>query len=290
MSVKQDKKATRSTSETPSARTRTRVSVVIPAMNEAHSIAWVLENMPLAVDEIVLVDGCSTDRTVEVARTIRPDTVVVVDECPGKGCAVRKGIENATGEFVVMLDADGSMDPQEIKRFVEPLFDGYDLVRGSRFILGGGTTDMSWLRRSGNRALLLLARTLYGGQRSDLCYGYAAFRRSSIMALGLTATRFEIEAQLFLRAERAGLAITEVPSFEAPRYAGTSNLRTFRDGWRVLRTIIGERLRSQERIGSGVAVPVGEGLGQAQFNINVDSTQTRGAGTRSAEPMDVTAS
>ncbi|MFI5461741.1 MAG: glycosyltransferase family 2 protein, partial [Isosphaerales bacterium] len=100
--------------------------MVIPARNEARNIAWVLENMPLGVDEIVLVDGHSSDRTIEVALAIRPDTVVVVDDAPGKGCAIRKGIETATGEFVVMLDADGSMDPQEIGRFVEPLREGYE--------------------------------------------------------------------------------------------------------------------------------------------------------------------
>ena len=240
---------------------RSRISVVIPARNEALNIAWVLENMPLDIDEIVLVDGRSTDRTVEVALAIRPDTVVVVDDAPGKGCAIRKGIETATGDFIVMLDADGSMDPREIDRFIQPLRDGHDLVRGSRFMPGGGTADISPLRDVGNRGLLLLTRILYRSSRSDLCYGYAAFRRSSVMSLGLTATGFEIEAQLFLRAERARLKVTEVPSFEAPRRAGTSNLHAFRDGRRVLRTIIAERLRSQSRLGAGMTMP--ERLGAA---------------------------
>ncbi len=236
-----------------------RVSVVIPTLNEARNIAWVLEHMPLDVDEVVLVDGRSTDRTVEVALTVRPDTVVVIDDAPGKGCAIRKGIETATGDFVVMLDADGSMDPREISRFVQPLREGHDLVRGSRFMPGGGTSDMSPLRQAGNRGLLLLTRILYRVSRSDLCYGYAAFRRSSVLSLGLTAVGFEIEAQLFLRAERARLSVAEVPSFEAMRHAGTSNLHTFRDGSRVLRTIIGERLRSQPRLGAAVEAPVNVG-------------------------------
>ena len=210
-------------------RRRFRISVVIPARNEARNIAWVLERMPLEVDEVILVDGRSTDRTVDVAL------------------AIRKGIETATGDFVVMLDADGSMDPREIVAFVQPLCDGHDLVRGSRFMPGGWTTDMSPLRKAGNYGFLLLARILFGVSRSDLCYGYAAFRRSAISALGLTATGFEIEAQLFLRAERAGLAVAEVPSVEAPRRAGTSNLHAFRDGWRVLRTIFAERFRAPVR-------------------------------------------
>jgi glycosyltransferase involved in cell wall biosynthesis len=249
----------RTTSRASSEGRSCRVSVVIPTLNEARNIAWVLENMPLEVDEIVLVDGHSSDRTVEVALTVRPDTVVVVDDAPGKGSAIRKGIETATGDFVVMIDADGSMDPREISRFVEPLRAGHDLVRGSRFLPGGGTSDMSPLRQAGNRGFLLLTRILYRVSRSDLCYGYAAFRRSSVLSLGLTATGFEIEAQLFLRAERARLAVTEVPSFEAMRHAGTSNLHTFRDGSRVLRTIIGERLRSQSPLGTGIVAPLSLG-------------------------------
>jgi hypothetical protein len=233
-----------------------RISVVIPARNEARCISWVLENMPLDVDEVVLVDGRSTDRTIEVALAIRPDTVVVQDDAPGKGCAIRKGIETATGDFVVMLDADGSMDPREISRFLEPLRDGHDLVRGSRFLPGGGTSDISRMRSVGNRGLLLLTGILFGVKRSDLCYGYAAFRRSKILALDLTATGFEIEAQLFLRADRARLSVAEVPSFEATRRAGTSNLHAFRDGSRVLRTIFAERLRAPESSGDVVGVPV----------------------------------
>jgi glycosyltransferase involved in cell wall biosynthesis len=232
-----------------------KVSVIIPARNEAHNIAWVLQNMPLDVDEIVLVDGRSTDRTIEAALAIRPDTIIVSDDAPGKGCAIRKGIETATGDFIVMLDADGSMDPLEIHRFILPLCAGHDLVRGSRFMLGGGSIDISRLRSAGNWALLRLTSFLYGVKRSDLCYGYAAFRRSAIMALELTATGFEIEAQLFLRAERAGLLVTEVPSFEAPRRFGTSNLNTFRDGWRVLKTILSERVRSQQCIDRPIEAP-----------------------------------
>jgi len=232
---------------------------VIPARNEARNISWVLKNMPLDVDEVVLVDGRSTDLTIEVALAIRPDTVVVQDDAPGKGCAIRKGIETATGDFVVMLDADGSMDPTEIGRFIEPLRDGHDLVRGSRFLPGGGTSDMSRLRSAGNGGLLLLTRILYGVKRSDLCYGYAAFRRTKILALDLSATGFEIEAQLFLRAERAGLAVAEVPSFEAMRRAGTSNLHTFRDGWRVLRTIFAERRRAPACQGGVMGLPIGAG-------------------------------
>jgi len=224
---------------------RARISVVIPAKNEARNIGWVLERLPVWIDEVVLVDGRSTDRTIEVARAIRPDVVVVQDDEPGKGAAVRAGITAATGDFVVMLDADGSMDPSEIESLVSLLYRGHDLVKGSRFLPGGGTADMSILRSAGNRALVALGNILFGVAYTDLCYGFAAFRRDRILSLELDAVGFEIETQLFLRATRQRLEVTESPSFEAPRRFGTSNLNTFRDGWRVLRTIVGERLRPQ---------------------------------------------
>jgi len=176
-------------------------------------------------------------------RVPRPDIVVVTDHGQGKGAAVRQGVEAASGDDIVMLDADGSMDPAEIDRFLCRLREGHDLVKGSRFLPGGGTSDMTLLRQTGNLGLLLLSNILYRTSHTDLCYGYAAFRRSAFLDLGLTGDGFEIEAELFMRAQRAGLRVAEVASFEAPRRAGFSNLNTFRDGWRVLMTIIRERRR-----------------------------------------------
>jgi glycosyltransferase involved in cell wall biosynthesis len=236
--------------------TRRSITVVIPAKNEARNIGWVIGRISPTIDEVVLVDGRSTDGTVDVALALWPGLVVVRDDRPGKGAALRAGFEAATGDYVVMIDADGSMDPLEIPRFVSLLDAGHDLVKGSRFMPGGGTADMTLLRAAGNWSLLQLANVLLGTSFTELCYGYAAFRREAILALELTATGFEIETQLFLRAIRSGLRVAEVPSFEAPRRSGTSNLHTFRDGRRVLRTILEERLRrsaSEVRLEHGLA-------------------------------------
>ena len=130
-----------------------------------------LERIPQFVDEIVIVDGNSTDRTVEVARMIRPDVVVVGQDRPGKGAALRAGFAAARGDIVVMLDADGSMDPAEMGGFIDQIAAGCDLVKGSRFLPGGGTADISLLRRFGNGGLLLVANLLYGTRFSELCYG-----------------------------------------------------------------------------------------------------------------------
>ena len=217
------------------------VSVVIPTLNEAQNLPHVLPRIPAWVDEIVIIDGGSSDRTVEVAKELVPDAVILVDLTPGKGAALRCGFEAASGDIIVMLDADGSMDPAEIQSFVGALIGGADFAKGSRFCHGGGTEDMEWYRRAGNSVLTHLVRLNFGGRYSDLCYGYNAFWKSTIEALDLDADGFEIETLMNIRALRAGLTITEVPSFEARRIHGTSHLNTITDGWRVMRTILRER-------------------------------------------------
>jgi glycosyltransferase involved in cell wall biosynthesis len=227
---------------------RKRVSVVIPTKNEAENIGWVLERLPASVDEVVIVDANSTDGTVDAARRVRPDVRIVVEERPGKGAALRTGFREVRGDFVVMIDADGSMDPAEIDLCLKHLHDRrrglgrYPIVKGSRFVDGGGTDDMELVRRLGNRVLLGLVNTFYGARFTDLCYGLFAFRRDHLDRLELEADGFEIETQIVVRALKEGMEIGEFPSFEAPRRNGESNLRTWYDGQRVLRTLVAERL------------------------------------------------
>jgi len=217
------------------------VSLVVPAMNEGRNIAWVLERVPSMVDEVILVDGNSTDDTVAVARAAYPGVVVVTQKGRGKGDALRAGFAAARGEYVVMIDADGSMEPSEIPAYVEKLREGHDLVKGSRFMAGGGSSDITMLRDLGNRGLMGLVNVLYGARFTDLCYGYCAFRHRALTTLQLDADGFEIETQIAVRALNADISIGEVPSFESPRLTGESNLNTFRDGQRVLRTLLRER-------------------------------------------------
>jgi glycosyltransferase involved in cell wall biosynthesis len=216
-----------------------RVSVVIPTLNEAANLPHVLPRIPGWIDEIVLVDSQSTDGTVEVARQLRPDIVVIRQRRLGKGAALRAGFAAARGDIIVTLDADGSTDPAEIPAFVGALLAGADFVKGSRFAQGGGTDDMEWYRRLGNWGLLQLVRWRFGGRFTDLCYGYNAFWRHILRHMDLgDATGFEIETSMNIQALRAGLTVCEVPSIEFRRINGVSNLRTIPDGWRVLRTII----------------------------------------------------
>lgn len=218
---------------------RPTVTVVVPAMNEAQNLPYVLSRIPSWVDEVILVDGFSVDDTVEVARDVMPDIKCIVQDRPGKGAALRCGFAAATGDIVVMLDADGSTDPQEIPAFVGALLSGADMAKGSRFMQGGGTHDMEWYRRLGNWGFVQLVRLRFGGNFSDLCYGYAAFWRDVLYQIPLDdLDGFEVETGMNIRALRAKLRLAEVPSVEYCRIHGVSNLNTIRDGWRVLKTIV----------------------------------------------------
>jgi glycosyltransferase involved in cell wall biosynthesis len=217
---------------------RPTVSLVIPVRNEARNIGWVLEQIVDEVAEIILVDGDSTDVTLLTARRCRPDVRVVQQQGPGKGSALRTGFFAATGDIIVMMDADGSMSPSEIRHYVHFLANGYDFVKGSRFISGGSSLDITWFRSLGNKFLLGVFNSLYRGHLTDLCYGFCAFDRRYLEALQLSSTGFEIEAEMTVRAMQAGLRIAEVPSLEMPRRSGESNLHAIRDGIRVLRTVL----------------------------------------------------
>jgi glycosyltransferase involved in cell wall biosynthesis len=219
------------------------ISVVIPTLNEAANLPHVLTRLPSSVDELVIVDGHSVDDTIEVARALRPDVRVVLQDGRGKGNALACGFAAATGDIIVMLDADGSTDPAEIPMFVAALTAGHDFAKGSRFAPGGGSADITPLRRLGNRFLSALVNVLFRTRYSDLCYGYNAFWRDCLPHLYVTCSGFEVETLINIRVARARLSVAEVPSVEHERLFGNSNLNAVRDGLRVLRTIIAERLR-----------------------------------------------
>jgi glycosyltransferase involved in cell wall biosynthesis len=234
------------------AETMPRVSVVIPTYNEALNLPIVFGRLP-EVFEIIVVDGRSLDDTVSVARKLKPEATIITQSRQGKGNALACGFAKATGDVIVMLDADGSADPREIPRFVRALVEGADFAKGTRFSVGGGSGDITRLRRIGNRALSGLVNATHGTRYSDLCYGYNAFRRSCLPAMGLESVLtceqmhwgdgFEVETLINMRVARAGLRVVEVPSYEAERIHGVSNLNAFTDGMRVLRTIAAERRR-----------------------------------------------
>jgi hypothetical protein len=219
-----------------------RVSVVIPALNEAESLPYVLSGLPQGLHEVILVDGGSNDGTTSVAQLLLPGVNVITQTRRGKGNALACGFARCRGDIVVAIDADGSNDPGEIPRFIAALQSGASFAKGSRFLPGGGSSDITLRRRLGNRALNRLVNVLFGTSYTDLCYGYNAFWRHCLPQLRLDCDGFEVETLMNIRLAKAGLPVVEVPSFEAPRISGESKLNAGRDGWRVLRTILGEWL------------------------------------------------
>ena len=246
-----------------------RVSVVVPTLNEARNLPHVFARMPPNLHEVIIVDGFSSDDTVTVARQLMPEIRVVMQTRTGKGNALACGFAAASGDIIAMVDADGSADPGEIPQFVKALLDGADFAKGTRFALNGGSNDITRLRRLGNRVMTAFFNACYGRSYSDLCYGFNVFWRRHAPVLGLDATSppsdgngrlwgdgFEVETLIHVRTAKAGLVVAEVPSFEHPRIYGVSNLNTFRDGLRVLRTIVSERRRRHDLAAAASARPL----------------------------------
>jgi glycosyltransferase involved in cell wall biosynthesis len=238
------------------------VSVVIRAKNEALNLPHVFAGLDPELFEVILVDGDSKDGTVEVARQLWPGIIVIVQTRKGKGNALACGFAAATGDYIVMLDADGSTDPAETPCFVAALKAGADFAKGSRFMPGAGSSDISRLRQWGNFWLNKVVNLLYGTRYTDLCYGYNAFKRECLGPMGLDGEHqegidpttmlwgdgFEVETLINVRIAKAGLRVAEVPSFEHDRRHGASNLNAYSDGIRVLRTIHAERKRGTRQV------------------------------------------
>ncbi len=234
------------------------VSIVVPSLNEERNLPHVFARLP-RVDQVVLVDGGSTDRTVERARELMPDIDVIHQTRKGKGNALVCGFAKCTSDIIVMIDADGSTDPAEIPRFVDALVAGADFAKGSRFAKGGDSEDITRIRRLGNAGLNFTVNRLFGTAYTDLCYGYNAFWRWVVPYLDLPDMNapigangqmlygdgFEIETLINVRVAALELKVAEVPSVESARLHGVSNLNAIRDGRRVSRTIMREWRRKR---------------------------------------------
>ena len=235
------------------------VSLIIPAMNESATLTSIIDSVPTYVDEIIVIDGRSKDNTFEIASNHPRVNKVIRQRSRGKGAALSLGFAMATCDLVAIIDADGSMDPAELRDFLN-MFPRAEIVKGSRSKKMGGTSaDLTIVRDLGNRVLTKLCNFWFKENWTDLAYGYAVVDRKALGKLGLSSydemgsvfghksygQGFEIEALIFCRSSKWGFRVLEVASAEHRRISGSSNLRAVRDGFRVLSAIIIEKNRSK---------------------------------------------
>ncbi|MGC8710515.1 MAG: glycosyltransferase family 2 protein [Candidatus Micrarchaeia archaeon] len=216
------------------------ISVVVPTLNEAKNIGQLIKEVKDELDsygykyEIIVVDGHSEDKTVEIARSLGAK---IMFESKGKGFALRKGLEAAKGDIQISMDADLSHKPNELKLLISGIEIGYDICMGSRFIIGGGTEDMSLFRKFGNKFFVGLVNLFYHTNYTDLCYGYRSFKKGVLEKLNLKENGFGIETEISIKAVKKRLKVIEVPSMEKKRSSGNGKLRTFKDGYVILKTL-----------------------------------------------------
>jgi O-antigen/teichoic acid export membrane protein len=219
-----------------------RVTALICTLNEEENLPHVLPRLPTWVDEVLLVDGHSTDGTVAVAEGLRPDVRVVHQPGRGKGDALKRGIEQATGDIIVTLDADGTTDPQDMPRFIEPLLRGREFVKGSRFALSRPAGKPRH-RIFGNWVIVTTYNILYGASYTDLCSGYNAFWKRAIARVDLSGWTAQEEPLLNARVRKAGLKVVEVGHHDKGRIAGETKQPSWQQGFGAVRTVIRERFR-----------------------------------------------
>ena len=249
------------------------ISVVVPARNEARNLEVVLPGLPAGV-EVIVVDGHSVDDSEQVVASVRPDARFIQQTRQGRGNALAVGFAAATGDIIVVFDADGSADPSGINRFAVTLLAGADFAKGSRALPGGGSRDTSRLRNLGNKALTLLANAGFWARCNDLCYGYNAFWADILPQLDLPDTQpvsgpmiwgdgFEIDTLINCRVAAANLDVTEVPCVELLRPFGTGSLHSLEDGLRVFKTVATEWRRTHR----GKPWATGSGRGFAHTEV-----------------------
>ena len=215
------------------------ISVVIPCRDEEQGIRTVLERIPSIVDQIVVVDNGSKDRTAEIARGF--STRVVSQPRRGYGAAYQAGLAAATGDIVATLDGDGSYPPEEIRPLVDLMVErNLDFVSGCRFPLARRAA-MPILNRAGNAVLTIACRLLFQASLRDSQSGMWAFRRSVLEGMRLTSDGMSFSQEIKLEALRLGLAFAELHIVYDDR-VGSVKLRRWRDGFSNLAFLVRRRL------------------------------------------------
>jgi glycosyltransferase involved in cell wall biosynthesis len=220
------------------------LSIVIPAYNEERFIGTLLEKIravdlaPLGIEkEIIVVDDCSKDRTAEIAASVPGVTLKRLSVNGGKGRAVRAGIVLATGEYLIIQDADLEYDPHDYVPMLQALLSGRaDVVYGSRYMGRGRHTNQSLAAYLGGRSLSLAALAFTGRYLTDTVTALKLFHRNQIAALELETSGFELDHELTARMAHRGARFVEVPIRYSPRSREEGKKIGMRDWFVAVRT------------------------------------------------------
>lgn len=218
------------------------ISVIIPAYNEQYTIGQTISDTILAMDslkmpyEIIVVNDGSTDGTGRIASEYKA-TVLSNEKNRGKGYALRKGFQHAQGDIVVTIDSDGAHEPKEIPDLIQPLFNGADVVAGSRY-LGGRMNTTTRLNRIGNTLFNFAIMVLTGKRITDSQSGFRAFKRGVLEKIALQSLGYDIEAEMTVKSLKNGFVFQEKPIYCERRKHDNSKIRTLPDGIKIFKAIV----------------------------------------------------
>lgn len=215
------------------------LSIVIPTLNEQDNIKVLFKEIHPIIKkykyEILIIDGHSKDKTVEYAKSFGAR---IIYDNEGKGSALIKGFNAARGKITISMDADLSNRPNELLLLIAGIEAGYDVCMGSRFLTGGGSDDMPWIRKLGNKIFVTIVNIACHSHYTDMCYGYRSFARNVSRKLDLKEKGFGIETEINIKVQKKHLKVLEVPSYEKLRASGEGKLRSLNDGFVILKTIL----------------------------------------------------
>ena len=217
-----------------------KVSLIIPTRNEEGCIGKVLQEVPRKiVNEIIIIDGHSQDNTYnEAKKGLKKSDCLIRQREIGYGAAFLEGFQKATGDVIVMMDADGSHNPKDIEKIINKFKKVFDYVIASRYAKGGRSEDDTLIRLIGNKIFTWMTNFVHGTNVSDSLYLYTAISKKGLDKLDLTSKGFEFCTEIIVKAHKAGLKFGEVAVVERARFAGKSKVNSFYHGLKILRMIL----------------------------------------------------
>lgn len=218
-----------------------KVSLIIPTMNEEGAIGRVLGEVPKnIINEIIVIDGHSTDNTAQeaTAELRQGKDKFILQKKEGFGSALLEAFKMAKGDVIIIMDGDGSQNPKNISAFLKKIKEGYTYVMGSRYGRGGRSDDDTIIRFIGNRTLTFLTNLIHNTNVSDSLYLFIAITSRDLKKLRLSSPGIEICVEIPIKAHRAGLKFAEVPVIERPRFAGKSKVNALFTGLKILEVIL----------------------------------------------------